>query len=121
MRQNAYQTGKIAEDLACKYLHQQGLRLLTRNYRVPCGEIDLIMQDGEIIVFIEVRSRKNNKTMHVLESIDAEKCTRIIRASQQFLQNKRRGKDAVCRFDVVLIMGRIEHAEVEWIKNAFEA
>lgn len=121
MQHNTYQTGKMAEDLACNYLHQQGLRLLTRNYRTPRGEIDLIMQDGRTIVFIEVRSRKNNKTMHVLESIDTGKCARIIRASQQYLQHKQRGGDAICRFDVVLITGRLEEAKVEWIKNAFEA
>ena len=121
MQQNTYQTGKIAEDLACKYLNQQGLRLLTRNYRTPGGEIDLIMQDGETIVFIEVRSRKNNKTMHVVESINTEKCARIIRASQQYLQRKKHGSDNLCRFDVVLVIGRLEDAKVEWIKNAFEA
>lgn len=121
MYQNAYQTGKIAEELACNYLNQQGLRLLAKNYRVRCGEIDLIMQDEETVVFIEVRSRKNNKTMHVLESIDTAKCTRIIRASQQYLQNKKRGNETLCRFDVVLVIGRLEDAKVEWIKNAFEA
>lgn len=117
----SYKKGRAAEELAFKYLDRQGLKLLTRNYRSRRGEIDLIMQDGDVIVFIEVRSRKNNRTMDVIESINPEKCERIIRTGRQYLQNSRHAGEFTCRFDIVLITGQLESAEIEWIKNAFEA
>lgn len=121
IQSTTYKKGKIAEELAYRFLDRQGLKLLTRNYRSRRGEIDLIMQDGDVIVFIEVRSRKNNRTMNVIESISSEKCSRIISTSQQYLQNRRQIDQFSCRFDIVLITGRPESAEIEWIKNAFEA
>lgn len=120
-KQNTYQKGKSAEDLASRYLGQRGLTLLTRNYRSRRGEIDLIMQDGDVIVFVEVRSRKNSRAMNVIESINSEKCTRIIQTSQQYLQNRKQPDECTCRFDIVLITGQADATQIEWIKNAFEA
>ena len=118
---NTYRTGKIAEDLACRFLNRQGLKLLTKNFRSRRGEIDLIMQDGDIIVFVEVRSRKNNQVMNVIETIDPVKRARIIQTCQQYLQGKKSYNQHACRFDIVLITGQLDAAEIEWIKNAFEA
>lgn len=113
--------GNHAEEIACKYLVRQGLTLLTKNYRTAFGEIDLIMRDGEITAFIEVRSRKNNNFMDVLETIDSAKCNRIIRTSMYYLQENNRTDRDICRYDIVLLTGKPETAEIEWIKNAFEA
>ena len=120
LKQTTYRKGRTAEDIAYKYLIRQGFKLLARNYRSRRGEIDLIMRDEEIIVFIEVRSRKDNRTMNVVESIDSQKRARIIQTSQQYLQSDKNLRDSICRFDIVLVKGQLESAEIEWIKNAFE-
>ncbi|MBF8268721.1 MAG: UPF0102 protein Nwat [Gammaproteobacteria bacterium] len=118
---NTHLKGKLAEDIAYQYLKQQGLKLLVKNYRSHTGEIDLIMRDGEITVFIEVRSRRYNSYMHAVETIDSGKRTHIIVTSQEYLQHHRRSNKDICRFDVVLLTGAPESARIEWIKNAFEA
>ena len=116
--------GRIAEQLASDYLKKNyGLVLLDRNYRTPYGEIDLIMKDGDIMVFIEVRSRTKDNFLRPLESIDRNKCMRIIRSSEYYLQRHVSNLNRLekCRFDVVTLSGPLETARLEWIKNAFEA
>jgi len=83
------QRGRWAESLALEYLLEKGLILLIRNFRARCGEIDLIMEDGELIVFFEVRYRADNLYMHALETIDARKCRRIINTGWRYLQSHR--------------------------------
>jgi len=121
MHASTHSKGKLAEDLAYQYLKRQGLRLLAKNYRSRMGEIDLIMRDGNVTVFIEVRSRKHDGHMHVVESIDSGKRARIIETSLEYLQNHRRSNKDICRFDVILLTGSPESVRIEWIKNAFEA
>ena len=121
MKSNSHQQGKLAEEKAFTYLKEQGLKPLARNYRSPQGEIDLIMQDREITVFIEVRARTDNHTMNILETINPQKCRHIIQTCKHYLQKHKRTYKDICRFDVFLIMGPLETAKIEWIKNAFEA
>ena len=120
---NTVERGRIAEDIACDYLNNQfGLALLDRNYRTPHGEIDLIMKDGDTTVFIEVRSRTRQSFMETLETIDRNKCMRIIQSSEYYLQRQVSNYNEVkCRFDVVTLNGPLETATLEWIKDAFEA
>jgi len=113
--------GRQAEDLAYEFLTQQGLTLLTRNYRCRMGEIDLIMREGNITVFVEVRSRGNNRFMDTVESIDSGKRAHIIATSQDYLQNQKRADKDVCRYDIVLLTGPAGSEQIEWLKNAFEA
>ena len=117
---NTTQQGRIAEDAAYRYLQQQGLRLLERNFRSPVGEIDLIMKDGDIIVFIEVRYRSSNQVTSAQETIDYRKCRRIIKAGNHYLQKHRLCNMALCRFDVVVLLQGLNADAIEWIKNAFE-
>ena len=70
--------GQKAEEEACKFLTQKGLKLIAKNYRTPRGEIDLIMQDSSEIVFIEVRSRKNSLFGTPIETIHFKKQQKII-------------------------------------------
>lgn len=107
--------GISTEQLACKHLQASGLHLLHQNYRLKMGEIDLIMRDGTVIVFVEVRYRKTNRYGGALGSIDPRKQARIIRTAQHYLQY--RAPDAQARFDVVAVDG--DH-RILWIKNAFD-
>ena len=113
------QQGQIAENAACDYLLRQGLKLRERNFRSPAGEIDLIMQDGDIIVFVEVRYRSNSQVTSAVETINSSKRRRIIKSGGHYLQKHRLSDAVFCRFDVV-ILGR-ETSAMEWIRNAFEA
>jgi putative endonuclease len=116
--QAVHRYGTIAENKALEYLSTQGLVRLRNNFRSRYGEIDLIMQDDETIVFIEVRYRSNARFVDPLETIDGIKIRKIILTSQKFLQEFS-DRDKLYRFDVVTLMGDLESPEIQWIKNAF--
>jgi putative endonuclease len=110
--------GAQAERWAAGYLQRQGLKPVTQNYRSRFGEIDLIMQDGVTLVFIEVRQRSNAGFGGAAASIDHHKQQRLIRTAQHYLAGLERIPP--CRFDVVL-MDDAEGLNAEWLKNAFDA
>ena len=108
--------GDAAEKQACTHLQQAGLRLIEKNFHCRQGEIDLIMQEGEALVFIEVRYRRNNHFGNAAESVNARKQAKLISTAQYYLLKHPKLAHAPCRFDVVSITGH----ELEWIKNAFQ-
>lgn len=110
--------GEQAEQWAAHFLQKQGLKLIERNYRSRFGEIDLIMQDGSTLVFVEVRLRRSADFGGAGASIDCRKQQRIIRTSQQYLSGLAR--IPACRFDAVLL-GDAQGGDANWVKNAFEA
>ena len=112
-------TGRAGEDLALQYLKKQSLTLVRRNFRSRFGEIDLIMRDKNTIIFIEVRSRKNNFFLDPIETIDYSKRNKIIKTSQIFMQNTSSSNQFDWRFDVVTLTGRGHNMKIEWIKAAF--
>ena len=114
-------TGKLAEDLACQYLNQQGLRLLERNFTTRFGEIDLIMRDHETTVFVEVRYRRNSDVVDPLSSIDQRKQRKLIRTAEYYLQRRSDFSLSPARFDVIAITEHTAQPKIQWIKNAFEA
>jgi putative endonuclease len=116
-----YQRGQWAENLALDFLKKKGLKLRNRNFSGPRGEIDFIMQDKDIIAFIEVRYRANDNYLTALESIDLKKCMRIISTAEYYIQFHRKIAGKQCRFDVVTISGPEDRPEIGWIKNAFQA
>ncbi|MFY9259650.1 MAG: YraN family protein [Gallionella sp.] len=110
--------GVLAEQWALHYLQRQGLRLVAQNYRSRFGEIDLMMMEGAVLVFIEVRLRRQGSFGGAAASIDYHKQQRLIRTAQQYLSNQARTPP--CRFDA-LIMEDAQGRNVQWFKNAFEA
>ena len=111
--------GKQAEDRACRYLQGQGLHLLQRNYRSRRGEIDLILQDKDSLVFVEVRYRNDPRFGSALESVNQRKQSRLIACAQYYMQTHPDTSQQPCRFDVISIMG--PGGLIEWIPNAFSA
>ena len=107
--------GAAAEQTAVDYLTQQGLVLVERNFRCRLGEIDLIMRDGQTLVFIEVRQRASQQFGGAAGSIDGRKQQKLIATAQQYLA--RLGKTPPCRFDALLLQGQ----SMEWIRDAFGA
>ena len=111
-------SGAEAEDLACAWLQARGLRLRERNYRSRRGEIDLIMQDGDQLVFVEVRYRRNSRYGSAAESVTTAKQTRLISAASRYLQDQ--SGALACRFDVLALSG-LKGERVDWIRDAFQA
>ena len=110
----------MAEDLALRYLQKHDMTLLERNFRSRFGEIDLIMQENNTIIFVEVRSRRNTAFLHPAETIDFSKRNKIRRTSQVFMQKTPAWNHFDWRFDVITLTGRREdEMKIEWIKSAF--
>jgi len=107
--------GARAEQVAAEFLLRHSLKLLQTNYRCRFGEIDLILKDGETLVFAEVRKRGRSDFGGAAASIDAHKQHRLILTAQHFLASLPRLPP--CRFDAVLLDAA---DNIEWIKNAFE-
>jgi putative endonuclease len=95
--------GQLGERHAARFLRAQGLRILEANFRTKTGELDLIARDRDILVFIEVRTRTSETTMTPLESVNAEKQTRVARMGRQY-RRLRRIPDCPIRYDVVEVI-----------------
>ncbi len=115
------QRGQWAEQVASDYLKAQGLYELKRNYRCPCGEIDLILQQQATLVFVEVRYRASSRYGYPQETINARKRRRILKTARHYLQTHPSAARRPCRFDVVTVCGGQEKPEFQWIKGAFDA
>lgn len=113
--------GEETEARACQYLQAQGLRLLQRNFSVPQGEIDLIMEDRHSLVFIEVRYRHNNNFGSGAETITQSKQRKLLTTAACYLQRNPRQADRPARFDVVSMAKENSRYSINWIKNAFQA
>jgi putative endonuclease len=109
--------GPAAEKLAAEFLQRNGLQLIESNFRCRHGEVDLILRDGDTIVFAEVRLRSNAAFGGAAASITPGKQAKVVRAAQFYLQRNR--CSSPCRFDAVLMDG-LDATRVEWILNAFE-
>lgn len=121
MAASTQQRGRQAEDLACRYLEARGLSLLERNYHCARGEIDLIMQHRESIVFVEVRYRNSAGFGGGAASVDYRKQSKLIATALHYLQQHDRMNRHPSRFDVIGIAPGLDQNEVQWIQDAFQA
>jgi putative endonuclease len=117
MKINQNNAGFAAEQLAETFLIKQGLKLVAKNYHCRFGEIDLIMKDGNCLVFVEVRLRSNAAFGSAASSITAKKQQKLIATAQHYLQQH---GEQQCRFDA-LLMQKVSNENIEWIRNAFGA
>ncbi len=116
-------TGEAAEQDACQFLIKQKLKLVCKNYRSRFGEIDLIMQDQQSLVFIEVRYRKHDRFGSGAESITLSKQRKLIKTASHYLQQTPGANQLAARFDVISISAgnKSQQSKIDWIKNAFQA
>jgi putative endonuclease len=112
--------GRAAEDAALAHLRNRGLSLLARNYRCRLGEIDLVMREGDELVFVEVRARGSEDHGGAAGSVDACKQRRLRLAARHFLMTHPRAAAWPARFDVVAISGPDGENEPHWIRAAFD-
>lgn len=95
--------GLKGEEAACKLLRRSGYEILERNYRGPRYEVDIIAREGDIIAFVEVKTRPPGGESDGAEAIGPRKQHRITRAAEHYLMTHPDAREAFCRFDVVLI------------------
>ncbi len=111
-----YETGLWGEDVAAEYLQREhGMTILKHRFRTKCGEIDLIMQDGETIVFVEVKTRKTGDKGSGLAAVNMTKQKKILNAALIYLMLQK-WSDRAVRFDLIEIYG----SEILYIPNAFQ-
>lgn len=112
--------GRKGEDLALEFLLSKGLKLVCRNYRFRGGEIDLVMHDAAILVFIEVRSKIALEHGSALETINYKKRRQIEKTARYFLAREKVDPEVICRFDVVGVSIADNAAPViDYVPNAF--
>ncbi|ODS96902.1 MAG: YraN family protein [Lautropia sp. SCN 69-89] len=108
-------SGDAAEERALAFLAERGLRLVARNVASRLGEIDLVMRDGDTLVFVEVRSRASRDFGGAAASVGPAKQRRLRREAQRYLNASFGDRWPACRFDVCALDG----AAIDWIRDAF--
>jgi putative endonuclease len=110
--------GAEGEDLAVEYLRRLGYTIRRRNYRYHRGEIDIIAQNGETLVFVEVKTRRSTAFGDPEEAVTPLKGRRIRRIAAGFLLEENIG-DRECRFDVIGVDYARGSPALRHIENAF--
>ena len=113
--------GDVFEQRACAELERAGLKLHARNYSTRYGELDLVMLDGDTIVFVEVRYRVRASHGDALASVTRGKQDKLVRTAQLWLAIHPQHAHRPCRFDVVSYDGTAADARMQWLRGAFEA
>lgn len=119
MGYQSYVKGKSAEDLAADFVESHGYQIIERNFRCSGGEIDIIAQEGKMLVFVEVRLRRIEDETHPLETITCSKQKRLINTAQMYLA-KNNTQCLQCRFDVVAITEENGQSKIEIFQNMIE-
>jgi len=115
IQKNARKTGTIIENAVCEYLKSKGYTIIMQNYRCKLGEIDIIAKENAVLVFIEVKYRKNVTSGYPEESVNFTKQRKIINSSLKYIQENHIFLNTNFRYDVVSITGN----KVKIIRNAF--
>ena len=112
--------GKKGEDMVTNFLIKNGHTILKRNYLCRFGEIDIIARKGDILLFVEVKSRKENSLVSPKEAVDSHKIARMIKASQDYLSKTIEEAELQPRFDVAEVTFKNDGKfHLNYIKNAF--
>lgn len=119
MSNSRQKIGRRGEDMAAEYLAKKGYRIITRNFRTPLGEIDIVARDKTSIVFIEVKSRTGAGYGSPASAVTLKKQQQISRAALIYIKNHNLN-DSPARFDVVSILFSGGGSRIELITDAFE-
>lgn len=112
--------GQEGESAAEQYLRDKGYRIVARNLRSSVGELDLVAEDGQVLVFVEVKARRTDSFGGAIQAVHQRKQEKLIQLAAQYLA-RHHIKNRSCRFDVVLLQGTDTAAsQIEHIQNAFE-
>lgn len=111
--------GATVEAAARDYLLARGFTVVAANVSYKLGELDLVMRDGDSLVFVEVRYRRDDRFGGGAASVDWRKCRKLVRAAQLFLLKHPAWADSPCRFDVVEADGDPDAPRLHWLRDAF--
>lgn len=117
---NSSQKGRHIEEQVALYLQRQGLKFIEKNFTCKQGEIDLIFQAADILVFVEVRYRAKTNFCHPIETIRYSKQKKVIAAAKVFTHWRKWAQTLTLRFDVVSVTGPTDQLQFEWIPDAFQ-
>jgi putative endonuclease len=110
--------GKEGEDLAVRFFRGKGYRILEKNYRTPFGEIDIIARERDSLVFIEVKTRRDDAFGYPFEAVNGRKREKIRKVALSYMKKLR--KEVPARFDVLSIYFENGNRKIEHIMDAFE-
>ena len=112
--------GRAGEEIATAFLLDLGFTVLTRNYRKRFGEIDIIAEDGEVLVFVEVKTRRSDRFGSPFEAVHARKQQRMAKAALAYIGSNGQ-HDRAARFDVIAVrLKQDAPPQIEHIRNAFD-
>ncbi|HEY9069119.1 MAG TPA: YraN family protein [Candidatus Ozemobacteraceae bacterium] len=110
--------GAWGEAAAARFLEEKGFVILERNVRTRYGELDLVARDGDVLVFVEVRTKSHTVFGHPFETIDRRKIHKLQGMARWYLQARSLGSGVTCRFDAVAVVGTPETAcSIEHLRN----
>lgn len=112
--------GRAAEDLAAAWLERRGFEVLARNHATRRGEVDLVCREGDVLCFVEVRSRSSRAQGGPEETVGRRKALRVVAAATDWAA-RNGGLDRAIRFDVVAVTDGPGGPEIEHFRNAFDA
>jgi putative endonuclease len=113
-------TARRGEGLAAAFLRLKGYTIEARNWRCAFGEIDIVARDGDTLVFVEVKARRDRSAGTPEEAVDLRKRRRLVRLAQAYLA-RRTGPEQPCRFDVIAVeTGRVLPT-IRHVRSAFRA
>jgi putative endonuclease len=115
---NKQSLGRFGEEYAARFVTESGLCIITQNYRCPKGEMDIIAYDGEVLVFLEVRTRRSSYRGWGEESITRQKAQRLQAIASYYVLEQGYQSWPRLRFDVVGIRWNGKNPEIKWIKAA---
>ena len=113
--------GDAAEERACRHLEGSGFTIVERNFRTRGGEIDIVARKGDVLAFVEVRSRGDADFGTPEGSVTPAKRRRIVAAARQYLSKVPLSSWREARFDVIAIEGSGDAAELRHYPAAFDA
>jgi putative endonuclease len=111
--------GQEGEATAERYLRQKGYRIVAKNIRSSLGELDLVAEDGRVLVFVEVKARRTGEYGGAIHAVHRRKQEKLIQLASQYLA-RHHLSNRICRFDVVLLQGTASCPLIEHIKSAFD-
>ncbi len=121
MSKLSYAMGKAGESLAAKYLQEKGFFISARNFRSSRGEIDIVAENREFVLFVEVKLRSADAGYMPREAVNYDKRERLAHAAKTFLYRSKAAQ--IPRFDIIEIIVNerqdLKDADINWIENAF--
>jgi putative endonuclease len=112
-------TGKEGEKIAAAFLKKNGYRITEVNYRCPVGEIDIVAMDKDVLVFVEVKTRKSSALGYPEQAVGVKKQRKMSQLALWYIKEKKI-KDISARFDVVAILMLSSRNDIRLIRNAFD-